>query len=138
MHFRLIFAGLVFGGAGVMVAVHMVDRSINYQTVPGRVLNVKSTCYLEKKGFNNSEMSEKYPCDVVETALASNPNAKDFKLKRETEADVAYISPADHAEHRGTVYDNSKGAELGFGGKRAGDPLDILAHKSRADKIQKL
>jgi hypothetical protein len=138
MHFRLIFAGLVFGGAGVMVAVHMVDRSINYQTVPGRVLNVKSTCYLEKRGFKNTEMSEMSPCDVVEATLASDPHYKNFELNRATEADVAYISPADHAEHRGTVYDNSKGTELGFDGKRAGEPLDILAHKSRADKIQKL
>ncbi len=138
MDFRLIFAGLVFGGAGVMVAVHMADRSLNYRTVPGHVLSVKTSCWLEKNGIKTNEWTDKRPCAIIEAAQASDPQYKDFKINREAEVEVAYTSPADHAEHRGQLYDLTSGAKQGFDGKRAGDQINILAHKSRADKIQKL
>jgi hypothetical protein len=131
-------AGVAVVGVGVMYTLHMVDRSMNYQTVPGRVASLEITCSLEKTGFRKREWTDSRSCDVIEAAQAEDPQYKDWTIKRETTADIAYISPADHAEHHGTLSDRTSGAREGFGGKHEGELINILAHTSNADKIQKL
>ena len=138
MSIRLYFAGFVLVGSGVIYTVNMIDRSANYQTVPAQITSVETSCFLEKSGYRHREWTEKRPCDEIEDARAEDEQYKDFTIQRETIAEVGYFSPVDRAEHHGRLIDHTSGVSEGFGGKHEGDQIQILAHTSDADKIQKL
>ena len=138
MSIRLYFAGFILAGSGIIYTVNLIDRSANYQTVPAQIVSIKTSCFLEKRGFRHREWTETRPCDQMEDAQAEDDQYKDFTIQRDTTVEVGYFSPVDRAEHHGTLTDRSSGASEGFGGKHEGDQIEILAHTSDADKIQKL
>jgi hypothetical protein len=138
MSFRLIGAGVVLGGAGLIALVHMVDRSMNYQTVQARMDAMTSTCFLEKRGFKSKEWTDSRPCDEIEARKASDAQYASFHIKRETEAEVTYVSPADGKEHQGKLRQTTTDSEAPFKGASEGGLFPILAHTSDANAIQKL
>jgi hypothetical protein len=138
MAFRLIGAGVVLGGAGLLVIVNMVDRSMNYQTVQARVDAMTSTCFLEKRGYKSREWTDSRPCDEIEARKASDPQYASFHIKRETEAEVTYISPVDGVEHQGKLNQTTTDNEAPFKGASEGGLVPILAHTGDANKIQRL
>jgi len=138
MRFQLIGAGFAAGGMALVFVVAMVDRSMNYQTVPGRIDHVEAICYLDQKVGKTTTTTDKYPCDEMEDAQANHPQYKGFRLNRETTIDVTYVSPVDQQEHSGKLYDTTHEKEAPFKGKGEGEMIDILAHTSNPEKIQKL
>jgi hypothetical protein len=127
-------AGVVFmGGAFAFI---MIDRSVSYQTVQARVEAVTATCHLEKKGFKSREWTDERPCDEMINAKASDPQYAAFKIKRSNTAKVVYVSPADGQEHEGELYHTTTDDEAPFGGVKEGELMPILAHTSKATRIQ--
>jgi hypothetical protein len=138
MNLRLIGAGAGVVFMGGVFAVIMIDRSVNYQTVQARVDAVTSTCHLEKKGFKSREWTDDRPCDQIEDAKANDPQYASFHIKRSTTAQVVYVSPADGQEHQGEVHHTTTDDEAPFGGAKEGGMMPILAHSSKATRIQTL
>jgi len=138
MYYRLFGAATVLVGAGVLVVVTMVDRSLNYTTVQARVDAMSSTCILEKRGFRSREWTDEHPCDEIAERKASDPQYASFHIKRDTAIDVTYVSPADGQEHTGKLHDTTTDEQAPFAGVSEGGMVPILAHTSSADKIKKL
>lgn len=132
------------GGVGVVVlvgmAVHYTDRAFNYVEVQGRVDAVKSTCKLERTSFygvgRRREWTRDMPCDIARMLRAEDPEMKGMHLKRTSDVTLRYTSPADGQVHSGklhlTVTDDRQPEP------KAGGVLNVMANKSRPDKIQKL
>jgi hypothetical protein len=138
MNLRLIGAGAGVVFMGGVFAVIMIDRSVNYQTVQARLDAVTATCHLEKKGFKSREWTDEHPCDEIADAKANDPQYASFHIKRSNTAEVAYVSPVDGKEHEGKLYHTTTDDEAPFGGAKEGELMPILAHTSKADRIQKL
>lgn len=132
----LVVAIVTIGIAGAF-AQDQYDKRASFQRVDARVSAINEQCYMEKveRGAlkKTTSTSDLVRCEVAERMTREHPKWQGYNVKQKIEVRVVYVSPADGATHTSSLQMSAfpNGKPL-----RAGDVLQILASKTKADKTR--
>ena len=136
---RLMVFGAIAAAVGGFAIYDQYDKKTNFQPVDARISAVSDQCYLEKveRGvlIKTTSTSDLVNCEVAEALTKVHPKWQGYAIKHKIEIRYAYVSPVDGATHASSLTMSAfpKGQPL-----RAGDVLQVLASKTKADKTREL
>jgi hypothetical protein len=136
---RLAVFGMVAAVVTAFSAYDAYDKRTNFQPVDARISAVSEQCYMEKveRGVlaKTTSTSDLLRCDLAEVLTREHPKWRGYDIKRKIEVQFAYVSPVDGASHTSSLRMSAfpKGQPL-----HAGDRLQVLASKTKADKTREI
>jgi hypothetical protein len=117
-------------------AYDQYDRKANYQPVNARISAVSDQCYLEKvdRGAfkKTTSTSDLVRCEVAEVLTREHPKWQGYSVKHKIVLRFAFVSPVDGATHDSSLTMTA----FPEGPLHAGDVLQVLASKTKADKTR--
>jgi hypothetical protein len=129
-----VYAIVAVGVVGI-TAYDRYDKRVNFQPVDARISAVNEQCYMEKVEGRTTSTSDVVRCEVAELLTRAHPKWQGYTVKRKIELRIDYTSPVDGATHASSLQMSAfpNGRPL-----HAGDVLQILASKTKADKTREL
>ena len=129
-----VYAIIAVGVVG-LTAYDRYDKRFNFQPVDARISEVNEQCYMEKVEGSRTSTSDVVRCEVAELLTRAHPKWQGYTVKHRIELRFAYTSPVDGATHASSLQMSAfpNGRTL-----HAGDVLQILASKTKADKTREL
>jgi hypothetical protein len=136
---RLALFGTIAAAAAGFGIYDQYDKNTNYQLVDARISAVSDQCYMEKVEravfIKTTSTSDLLRCELAEALTREHPKWKGYAIKHKIEIRYFYVSPVDGTTHASSLTMSAfpKGQPL-----RAGDMLQVLASKTKADKTREL
>jgi hypothetical protein len=129
-----VYAIVAVGVVGIS-AYNQYDKRVNFQPVEARISAVNEQCYMEKAEGRTTSTSDLVRCEVAELLTRAHPKWQGYAIRHKIEVRFAYTSPVDGATHVSSLQMSEfpQGRPL-----RAGDVLQILASKTKADKTRQV
>ena len=119
-------------------AYDQYDKKANYQLVNARVGAVSDQCYMEKVESGafkkTTSTSDLIRCEVAEVLTREHPKWQGYSIKHKIVIRFAFVSPVDGGTHESSL----TMAAFPNGPVRAGDVLQVLASKTKADQTRAL
>jgi hypothetical protein len=135
---RLGVVGIIAAAVVGLTAYDQYDKKANYQPVNARIRDVSDQCYMEKVesgGFKKTtSTSDLVRCEVAEVLTREHPKWQGYSIKHKIVIRFAFVSPVDGATHDSSL----TMAAFPGGPLRAGDVLQVLASKTKADQTRAL
>jgi hypothetical protein len=135
---RLGVFGIIAAAVVGLTAYDQYDKKTNYQLVNARIRAVSDQCYMEKVeggAFKKTtSTSNLVRCEVAEVLTREHPKWQGYSIKHKIVIRFAFVSPVDGATHDSSL----TMAAFPNGPLRAGDVLQVLASKTKADQTRPL
>ncbi len=135
---RLGVFGIIAAAVVGLTAYDQYDKKTNYQLVNARVRAVSDQCYMEKVESGafrkTTSTSDLVRCEVAEVLTREHPKWQGYSIKHKIVIKFAFVSPVDGATHDSSL----TMAAFPSGPLRAGDVLQVLASKTKADQTRPL
>lgn len=67
-----------------------LNRYFNYHRVPATVTAIRPLCFMEKREYRKTTISDEGPCPMMESAVAAHPRWEGFSIVRVVHLDYVY------------------------------------------------
>lgn len=132
---RAMWFGIVMVGAGGVYAYDQYDKRTNFVPVQARVVDVKETCYMERRAGRRTTTSDTLACNLARDMVQNHPSWQGFQVKQQIVVNYEYVSPADKRTHSGkrtlSAYPNGKKLS-------SGEILNVRASKTDPNKSREI
>ena len=106
------------------------DKHFNYVSTRASIVSVTTACRLDAKNAPWIYM----PCDRAIEARKTNPDLANYTFTQFTKLSLRFVSPVDGRLHVAPLTLQAGESELKVW--RVGDHIDIIASKTRAEKVR--